>query len=191
LPRARSRRLAEAADGAAATSGPEAPRGFDRLAEALATLGIDPPVTEHDPVFTVEEARALRGTIPGLHTKNLFLKDKKGALFLVTVPEDAAVDLKTLHTVLGAKGRLSFASGERLVEVLGVQPGSVTPLALVNDEERRVAFVMHQAFREAEHVNVHPLRNTATMTLTCEDFFRFLRHLGRAVDIRDLPHAGA
>jgi Ala-tRNA(Pro) deacylase len=136
----------------------------------------------------VEEARALRGTIPGLHTKNLFLKDKKGALFLVTVPEDAAIDLKTLHPVLGAKGRLSFASGERLMEVLGVQPGSVTPLALVNDDDKRVTFVLHQAFREAEHVNVHPLRNTATMTLPVQDFFRFLRHLGREADIRDLPH---
>lgn len=135
----------------------------------------------------MEEARALRGTIPGLHTKNLFLKDKKGALFLVTVPEDAAIDLKQLHTALGAKGRLSFASGERLVEVLGVRPGSVTPLALVNDGEGRVAFVLHQAFREAELVNVHPLRNDATMTLTVADFFRFLRHLGREPYIRDLP----
>jgi len=144
---------------------------------------------EHDPVFTVEEARALRGTIPGLHTKNLFLKDKKGALFLVTVPEDAAVDLKRLHTALGAKGRLSFAAGDRLVEVLGVQPGSVTPLALINDREQRVALVLHQAFSEAELVNVHPLRNTATMTLRVVDFFRFLRHLGREVDVRHLPES--
>lgn len=137
----------------------------------------------------MEEARALRGAIPGLHTKNLFLKDKKGALFLVTAPEDAALDLKQIHAAIGAKGRVSFASGERLIEVLGVEPGSVTPLALINDEEQQVTFVLHHAFREAELVNVHPLRNSATMTLRVEDFFRFLRHLGREPDIRDLPEA--
>jgi len=137
----------------------------------------------------VEEARALRGTIPGLHTKNLFLKDRKGALFLVTAPEDAALDLKQIHVALGAKGRVSFASGERLIEVLGVEPGSVTPLALVNDDERRVTFVLHQAFRAAELVNVHPLRNDATLTLRVEDLYRFLRHIGREPDIRDLPEA--
>jgi Ala-tRNA(Pro) deacylase len=184
----RSRRLGEEEDGAAPAGGPVAPRGFDRLAEAFTALGIEPSVTEHDAVFTVEEARALRGTIPGLHTKNLFLKDKKGALFLVTVPEDAAIDLKALHTVIGAKGRLSFASGERLMEVLGVEPGSVTPLALVNDEERRVTFILHQAFRDADPVNFHPLRNTATATMTRADFFGFLRHLGREPDVRELPH---
>jgi len=147
-------------------------------------------VTEHDPVFTVDEARALRGTIPGLHTKNLFLKDKKGGLFLVTVPEDAAVDLKSLHTALGARGRVSFASGELLREVLGVEPGSVTPLALVNDPDHRVTFILHQAFADADPVNVHPLRNTATVTLRRDDFLAFLRHLGRKADIRQLPEAG-
>ena len=148
-------------------------------------------MVEHAPVFTVDEARSLRGAVPGLHTKNLFLKDKKGTLFLVTVPEDAALDLKSLHGALGAKGRVSFASGERLIEVLGVQPGSVTPLALVNDDARRVTFVLHQAFRDAASVSVHPLRNTATMTLKTADFFAFLRHIGREPDIRDLPELAA
>jgi Ala-tRNA(Pro) deacylase len=138
----------------------------------------------------VEEARALRGTIPGLHTKNLFLKDKKGGLFLVTVPEDAAVDLKTIHTAIGARGRVSFGSGELLKAVLGVEPGSVTPLALVNDEEHRVTFILHQAFREADPVNFHPLRNTATVTLRRDDFLAFLHHLGRKAEIRDLPETG-
>ncbi|WP_232372475.1 prolyl-tRNA synthetase associated domain-containing protein [Acuticoccus mangrovi] len=171
---------------APATAG-AAPRGLDRLAEAFAVLGIDAPTVEHEAAFTVDDARTLRGTIPGLHTKNLFLKDKKGRLFLVTAPEDAAIDLKQIHHAIGAKGRVSFASGEVLTEVLGILPGSVTPLALINDDAGRVTFVLHHAFREAELVNVHPLRNTATTTLALADFYAFLRHIGREPDIREIP----
>ena len=163
--------MSEAAETAAT---PVVPRGFDRLEAAFAALGIDPPVREHEAVFTVAESQDLRGQIDGLHTKNLFLKDKKGVLFLLTAPEDAAIDLKTLHTKLGAKGRVSFASAERLAEHLGVLPGSVTPLALINDAQRAVIGVLHPRVASAPLVNVHPLRNTATVTMTGEELVRLL-----------------
>ncbi|UOM36416.1 prolyl-tRNA synthetase associated domain-containing protein [Acuticoccus sp. I52.16.1] len=164
-----------------------APRGFDRLAEAFAALGIDPPTVEHEAAFTVDSAVELRGTIPGLHTKNLFLKDKKGAYFLVTAPEDAAIDLKRIHTVIGAKGRVSFGSAEAMVAMLGVTPGSVTPLALINDDAGTVRCIFHQALGEADLINVHPLRNTATVTLARAELFEILRRAGHEPDVMTLP----
>ena len=164
-----------------------APRGFDRLAEAFAALGIDPPVVEHEAAFTVDQAVDLRGTIPGLHTKNLFLKDKKGAYFLVTAPEDAAIDLKRIHTVIGAKGRVSFGSAEAMVQMLGVTPGSVTPLALVNDDAGLVTCIFHEALGAAELINVHPLRNTATVTLAREELFAILSRAGHTPTVTALP----
>lgn len=149
-----------------ASAGPSAPRGFDRLAEAFARHGVnDAECIEHEAAYTVDDSRELRGTIPGVHTKNLFLKDKKGRLFLVTAPEEADLDLKTIHTALGGRGRVSFASAELMTRHLGVTPGSVTPLALINDDERAVTCVFHKAVMGADIVNVHPLRNTATVSL--------------------------
>lgn len=164
-----------------------APRGFDRLAAAYAARGIDPPLVEHEAAFTVDQAVGLRGTIPGLHTKNLFLKDKKGAFFLVTLPEDAAVDLKRIHTVIGAKGRVSFGSAEAMVDLLGVTPGSVTPLGLINDDEGRVTCVFHEALGVADLINVHPLRNTATVTLARADLFAILAASGHDPQVLPLP----
>lgn len=164
-----------------------APRGFDRLAEAYKARGIEPPTVEHEAAFTVDQAVELRGAIPGLHTKNLFLKDKKGAYFLVTLPEDAAVDLKRIHTAIGAKGRVSFGSAEAMVEMLGITPGSVTPLALINDDERRVTCVFHEALAAAELINVHPLRNTATVTLARADLFAILAASGHEPQVLALP----
>lgn len=166
---------------------PAAPRGFDLLAEAFAALGIDAPAVEHEAAHTVDESRDLRGTIPGVHTKNLFLKDKKGALFLVTAPEDAAVDLKRIHTAIGAKGRVSFASAEAMARHLGVTPGSVTPLALINDAARAVTCVLHPDVASAGLVNVHPLRNTATVTLAGPAFINYLNHIGHPPLVTELP----
>lgn len=129
-------------------------------------------------MHTVEDARQLRGSIAGAHTKNLFVKDKKGALFLIVADEDAAIDLRTLQHRIGARGRLSFASSEVMARVLGVAPGSVTPLALVNDTEGEVSCVVDEALASADHINVHPLRNNATMTLAREDLFKVLAHFG-------------
>src|SRR6185369_11568476 len=115
-----------------------------QLFARLATLGIDQRTVEHPPVFTVEEAKALRGNLPGHHIKNLFLRNKKEEMWLVVALEDRAIDLKRLGEVLGA-GRLSFGSAERLKRYLGVEPGSVTPLALVNDSGHSVRLALDRA----------------------------------------------
>ena len=167
-----------------------APRGFDALGALFETLGIDPPTVEHEAAFTVEDARDLRGTIPGVHTKNLFLKDKKGALFLIVAPEDAAIDLKRVHEAIGARGRVSFGSANLLAEVLGVTPGSVTPLALVNDTQGRVRCVLHPQVAEAERLNVHPLRNTATVTLTRTEFSAIFEATDHEPLVMQLPEPG-
>ncbi|MEM6848458.1 MAG: prolyl-tRNA synthetase associated domain-containing protein [Pseudomonadota bacterium] len=178
--------MSDGADTSAAPSYGSAPRGFERLSAAFAALGIDPPLREHEAVFTVAQSQHLRGQIPGVHTKNLFLKDKKGALFLLTAPEDAPIDLKKLHTQIGARGRVSFASAQLLAEHLGVVPGSVTPLALINDEERAVTGVLHPIVASAALVNVHPLRNNATVTLTGDELVSFLSAEHGAPRILDL-----
>lgn len=157
------------------------------MAEAFSVLGIAADTVEHEAAFTVDDARDLRGTIPGIHTKNLFLKDKKGALFLVTAPEDAAIDLKRIHTAIGGKGRVSFGSAEALAQHLGVTPGSVTPLALINDDTGSVRCVLHPAIAAADLVNVHPLRNTATVTIKGQEFMAFLSHTGHEPLVVDLP----
>jgi Ala-tRNA(Pro) deacylase len=125
----------------------------------------------------VEEGADLKAQMPGGHSKNLFLKDKKGALFLVSARDDAAIDLKALSVRLGA-GRFSFGSAERLWAALGVTPGSVTALALINDPGHAVRFVLDAALAAAPSVNFHPLVNTATATLSREAFARFLAALG-------------
>ena len=114
----------------------------DAILARLASLGIAAPTVEHPPLHTVEESKALRGLVPGAHTKNLFLRDKKGAYFLVSVEEDAEIDLKSIHRLIGASGRVSFGSPERLMEYLGVTPGSVTLLGVVNDRDRVVQVVI-------------------------------------------------
>jgi Ala-tRNA(Pro) deacylase len=154
------------------------PAGPAELFAAFDQLGIVHPTVTHAALFTVEESQALRGTIPGGHTKNLFLKDKKGALFLVTALEDAALPLKSLHRLLGASGRLSFGSADQLYEVLGVRPGSVTPLAAINDRDGRVTVVLDAALMEQAQINCHPLDNTMTTTLARDDLVRFLAATG-------------
>jgi len=159
------------------------------LFEALAGLGIRTTTVTHDPVFTVEEAQALRGTIPGAHTKNLFLKDKKDRLFLVVAPEDALLELKQVHHLIGASGRVSFGKPDLLLETLGVTPGSVTAFAVINDTAGAVTLVLDGALARAESVNSHPLVNTATTTIRTEDLLTFLRATGHEPLIVDLPRA--
>ncbi|MBY0448305.1 MAG: prolyl-tRNA synthetase associated domain-containing protein [Hyphomonadaceae bacterium] len=134
----------------------------------------------HPAVFTVAESAALKAAIPGAHTKNLFLKDKGGALFLFSAAADAVIDLPGLGRALQAKGRLSFASAELLWERLGVRPGSVTAFALANDREQRVRFLLDAALLHAAHVHFHPLHNEATIGVTPAGLLRFLERLGRA-----------
>jgi Ala-tRNA(Pro) deacylase len=150
----------------------------DALFAFLDRLGIAHPTVNHPPLFTVEQSRALRGTIPGGHTKNLFLKDKKGALFLVTALEDAAIELKSLHRRLGASGRFSFGSAELLREVLGVAPGAVTPFGAINDHDGRVTIVLDAELMAHETINAHPLVNTMTTSMARGDLVRFLEATG-------------
>lgn len=164
--------------GAALPTTPEA------LFAHLEALGIEVSTVSHPPVFTVEEAKELRGELPGAHIKNLFLRNKKGRMWLVVCLEDRTIDLKALGACLDA-GRLSFGSAERLMRVLGVEPGSVTPFAVVNDRDNEVAVVLDRAVREASAVNCHPLVNTMTATLAPADLVRFLEAGGHSPIILD------
>ena len=165
------------------------PATRDDLMATLASLGIATNTVEHPPLFTVEEARALRGEIPGAHTKNLFLKDKKDALFLVVAPEEGAIDLKQLHHRIGAAGRLSFGKAELLMEVLGVSPGAVTAFAPINDTAGRVTVVLDKELTASDRLNCHPLVNTATTTIAMRDLLAFLRTTGHEPLI--VPISGA
>ena len=150
----------------------------DALFAALDGLGIAHTTVRHPPLFTVEQSRTLRGQIPGGHTKNLFLRDKKGALYLMVALEDAEIELKGLHRLLGAAGRFSFGSADLLREVLGVAPGSVTPFAAINDTEGRVTVVLDAAMMEHATLNYHPLTNTMTTSIGRDDLVRFLDWTG-------------
>jgi Ala-tRNA(Pro) deacylase len=155
----------------------------DDLFAYLDSLGIAHKTVNHPRVFTVEEARTQRGALIGGHTKNLFLRDKKGALYLVVAPEDAAIELKSLHRVLGATGRFSFAAAEVLRETLGVEPGSVTPFAAINDKAGRVTVVLDAAMMAHDVLNFHPLVNTATTTISREGLLEFLKATGHLARI--------
>jgi Ala-tRNA(Pro) deacylase len=158
----------------------------DDLFARLDALGIAHRTYSHPPVFTVEEAKALRGTLPGGHCKSLFLKDKKGGLWLVVALEECRVDLKALADRLGAP-RFSFGSAELLYQGLGVRPGSVTPFAAVNDGEGRVTVVLQQAMLAHNPLNYHPLENTRTTAITPGDLIRFLEDSGHRPLIEALP----
>jgi len=150
----------------------------DQLFAYLDDLGIAHQTVRHPPLFTVEQSRALRGQIPGGHTKNLFLRDRKYALTLVVALEDAEIDLKSLHRRLGAAGRFSFGSADLLRETWGVEPGAVTPFGAVNDTEGRVNVVLDAAMMEHETLNYHPLVNTMTTSIARDDLVKFLQATG-------------
>lgn len=157
---------------------PNPPQTPDQLFTYLDALGISHTTVQHPPLFTVEQSRALRGQIPGGHTKNLFLRDKKHALYLVVAPEDAVIDLKSLHRRLGASGRFSFGSADLMREVLGVEPGSVTPFAAINDRAGRLSVVLDKVMMEHEMLNYHPLTNTMTTSIARDDLVKFLAATG-------------
>lgn len=154
------------------------PKNFDDLIAFLDTHGIATNTIAHAPLFTVADSQRLRGEIAGGHTKNLFVKDKKGAYFLMTVEEDAVVDLKTVHTVIGASGRVSFGSAEKLMELLGVIPGAVTPFGVINDTGGAVTMVFDAALMRHETINAHPLVNDKTTSIRSADLLQFVRLTG-------------
>ncbi len=154
------------------------------LLARLDELGIAARSFEHPAVYTVEEAKARRGELAGAHIKNLFLRNKKGVMWLVTCQEDREIDLKALGERIGA-GRLSFGSAERLMKYLGVLPGAVTPFGVINDRQGKVAVVLDKALPEQDPVNCHPLVNTMTTALSGRDLVRFLESTGHPPRLLD------
>ena len=148
-----------------------------RFFALLDELGIASTTVEHEAVFTVAQSGDLRATIPGAHTKNLFLTDKDGRMVLVVAKDDTQVDLKALAAKLGA-GRFSFGKAEELEAALGVAPGSVTPFALINPSAAEVEVVVDRALMSFAEVNCHPLENTATTRLAAKDLIRFIEACG-------------
>jgi Ala-tRNA(Pro) deacylase len=165
-----------------------APAGAEDLLARLEALGIRARTIEHPAVFTVEESKALRGELPGAHIKNLFLRNKKGIMWLVTCLEDRQIDLKALGERLGA-GRLSFGSAERLMKNLGVIPGAVTPFGVVNDRQGAVSVALDEALLAHDPVNCHPLVNTMTTAISARDLVRFLESEGHPPKLIDFDAA--
>ncbi|MEO3387220.1 prolyl-tRNA synthetase associated domain-containing protein [Mesorhizobium sp. CAU 1741] len=149
------------------------PKTPEQLFEFLAGLGIAVTTVRHPPLFTVADSQSLRGEIAGGHTKNLFLKDKKDQFFLLTVEEDAQIDLKAVHHLIGASGRVSFGKPDRLLDLLGVLPGAVTAFGLINDSQGTVRMIFDEALMRHEIINAHPLTNDATTSIAREDLLRF------------------
>jgi Ala-tRNA(Pro) deacylase len=147
------------------------------LMARFSALGIKTETREHPPVFTVEEARTLRGEIPGGHCKNLFLKDEKGVVWLIVCLEDAKIDLKSAPAKIGSR-RLSFGKPDLLMALLGVEPGSVTPFGLINDSENRITVILEERMMREPLLNYHPLSNDATTTIASSDLVAFIRSCG-------------
>jgi len=162
-----------------------APATPEALFARLDSLGIASRTVSHPPVFTVEEAKALRGQLPGGHVKNLFLRNKKGEMWLVVAEEDRKLDLKALAERLGA-GRVSFGSAERLMQYLGVIPGAVTPLGLINDRKAEVRVVIDKALLAHDPLNVHPLVNDRTTAIAPADLLKFIESCGHRPQVLDL-----
>jgi Ala-tRNA(Pro) deacylase len=154
------------------------PTSPGELLDYLGSLSIEAETVDHPALYTVEDSRALRGDIPGGHTKNLFVKDKKNRLFLLVLGEEAVIDLKRVHEKIGAQGRVSFGSAELLEEVWGVRPGAVTPFGAINDEAGRVRVILDEAMMRHQRLNFHPLVNTRTTGLASADLVKFLRATG-------------
>ncbi len=165
-------------------------RGEQGLRADLAALAIPFAAHEHAAVFTVAESRALDRGFSGAHTKNLFLKDAGGAFWLVTVPAEARVDLKALPHAIGCK-RVSFAAAADMERLLGIAPGSVTPLAMINAAPGSVTTVLEEGLARAERINVHPLRNTGTLGLAGADVLRLLRSWGHEPLVAAIPTSAA
>ena len=161
-------------------------RGEAGLRGDLNALAIPFEHHEHEAVFTVAESRGVKDAIHGEHTKNLFLKDAGGAFWLVTVPADMRVNLKALPQAIGCR-RVSFGKPEDMDRLLGLTPGSVTPLGAINAAPGSITVVVDRSLAEAERINIHPLRNTATIGLSGAGCLRLLEHLGHAPLVADIP----
>jgi len=160
------------------------PATRDDLMAFFKELDIDVTTVDHQPVFTVAESGDLYDRIPGGHCKNLFVKDKKGRLFLIVTLQEAEIDLKRVHQIIGAQGRVSFGNADQLMDVLGVEPGSVTPFGLINDREtHRVTPVFDAAMMQHNVLNYHPLKNDATTSIAVNDLMKFAGACGHSARI--------
>lgn len=159
------------------------PKTAEDLFRFLDDLGVSHTTKSHAPVFTVAEAVALRDEIPGGHTKNLFLKDKKDNYFLLTVEEHATIDLKTVHTIIGAASKVSFGKPEKLMEYLGVVPGAVTAFGVINDQGKDVTLIFDEELMAFDIINLHPLSNDQTTSVSSKDMLRFVEATGHQVNV--------
>ena len=155
------------------------------LLELLRLKGLNFQIHDHKPLFTVEDSEKMRGSIDGAHTKNLFLKNKKNNFYLLSCDENARVDLKNFSKSIFAKN-LSFANELYLDKYLGIKPGSVSPFALLNDEDNVVSFYLDQKLAESEVINFHPLINTTTISINTKDFIRFMLENKKKINIFSL-----
>lgn len=160
------------------------PASPEDLFAYLDRLGLDHETRWHEATFTVDEGRDLKETMPGGHTKNLFMKDKDGVIVLIAAHAESELKLNQLHKLIGTR-RLSFASGELMEELLGVKPGSVTAFSLINDTEKKVQFIVDAALMAFETLNFHPLVNTGTTAISRSDFKRFVDATGHDLTIVD------
>jgi len=160
----------------------------DSLIDYMKKAGIKYALFSHNPVYTVAEAEKVSAEIPGLHTRNLFLKDKKGNMVLITLGHETPIDLKKLSVLLGM-GRFSFGSPERLWTYLGVRPGSVTPLAILNNKDFNVRMILEKNMMENEIINVHPLDNSMTISFSPQDLLTILEKNAITPQIMDLEPA--
>ena len=162
----------------------------EELFQFLDQLGIETKTHEHAAVFTVEESSKIKQEIPGGHTKNLFLKDKKGRFFLIVAEGVAKIELNKVHGLIGASGRVSFGKPDALMELLGVAPGSVTAFAPINDKDGLVKVIIDEPLLRYDQINCHPLTNTATTTISREDLLTFLDKVNHPPQIVKVSHDG-
>ncbi len=161
----------------------------DGLLADLTRLGIEHHTIAHQALFTVEQSKGLYGKMPGGQTKNLFIKDKKGRHFLVSMEHDVVVDLKSIHTRIGAQGRVSFGNAEDMLAFLGVVPGSVTLFGIINDVKNHVTVFIDEGLLAYDKINAHPLTNEATTSIATADMLRFLEAHGHKAEV--LPRMAA
>ena len=159
----------------------------DDLIRILNDNGFEYFVEEHAPLFTVEDSQSLRGQIEGAHSKNLFLKDAKANFFLISIEESASIDLKKTMQQIQSK-KLSFAKPEYLQDILGIEPGSVSPFALLNDTKKQVEFYLDRSFLDSETVNFHPLINTATVNISPQNLIELIEKYHNPVNYIDLEN---
>jgi len=159
----------------------------DDLIRILNDNGFEYFVEEHAPLFTVEDSKSLRGQIEGAHSKNLFLKDAKANFFLISIEESASIDLKKTMQQIQSK-KLSFAKPEYLQDILGIEPGSVSPFALLNDTKKQVKFYLDRSFLNSERVNFHPLINTATVNISPQNLIELIEKYHNPVNYIDLEN---